>query len=53
MNGKKARRLRKEIYGDDFSQRYRQYYRHKAHRMRIADEKRRAYQNLKEETYER
>jgi hypothetical protein len=49
MNGKKARKLRNLVYGEDFSPRYRQYYRHKKKNFVIADEKRREYQDSKED----
>jgi hypothetical protein len=46
MNGKKARKCRKEIYGEDFSPRHRKYV--KAENDQIyAGEKRLAYQHLK------
>jgi hypothetical protein len=47
MNGKKAKVLRKKIYGDDFSFRYRKYFRVTKSGQCIADEKRRAYQQEK------
>jgi hypothetical protein len=50
MNGKKARKCRKEIYGEDFSPRYRKYV--KAEDGQIyAGPLRLAYQHLKKGSY--
>jgi hypothetical protein len=50
MNGKKARKRRKEIYGEDFSPRYRKYV--KAENDQIyAGPLRLAYQHLKKGSY--
>jgi hypothetical protein len=46
MNGKKARKRRKEIYGEDFSPRYRKYTMDENDQI-YAGEKRLAYQHLK------
>lgn len=46
MNQKKARKLRKLVYGEDFSSKFRKYYR-KPNGQIVADEKRRLYQQLK------
>lgn len=50
MNEKKAKKLRKIIYPGNLSNRQRTYYRSKETGQIIADEKRRGYQKLKEET---
>lgn len=46
MNGKRAKAIRREVYGDDYSPKFRQY---KAGRglARIADPRRQAYQKAK------
>ena len=50
MRGKVARMLRKEIYGEEYSPRYRKYFRKQEHtRSFIADDRRRAYQKLKKD----
>ena len=46
MNGKKAKKLRKQVYGDDYSSRYRKYTTLETDQI-IADYNRRWYQNLK------
>jgi hypothetical protein len=49
MNGATARKIRKIVYGTDFSNRYRKYKRSKMTGAIIADEKRRRYQKIKKE----
>lgn len=47
MRGKKAKKLRRKIYGDDFSSRFRKYFRSNQTGQILTDERRRAYQKLK------
>lgn len=48
MNGKQAKRIRRQVYGDDFSPKFRQYGAGKG-LARIADPRRQAYQKAKRE----
>jgi hypothetical protein len=47
MNESKAKAIRKAIYGDDFSPRFRKYTRLKDSFTLVADQKRREYQSMK------
>lgn len=49
MNGKRAKIIRKKIYGDNFSPRFRKYYRNNETGQIIADNRRRMYQLAKKE----
>ena len=49
MNGKRARQIRKMVYGTDFSTRFRKYMRSKLNGAIVADEKRQRYQKIKKE----
>jgi hypothetical protein len=46
MRKSKAAKIRKEIYGEDFSSKFRKYYKKPTGQV-IADERRRAYQKMK------
>jgi hypothetical protein len=52
MNGKQAKRIRREVYGDDYSPKFRQYGAGKG-LARIADPRRQAYQKMKKESQRR
>ena len=49
MNGKVAKLIRKTVYGDELSPRFRKYKRHIETGIIIADEKRKLYQLTKKE----
>jgi len=46
MRQSKAAKIRKEVYGTDFSSKFRKYYK-KPNGQVIADDRRRAYQKMK------
>ena len=51
MRGTVAKRLKKQVYGDSYSYRYRKYFSNNG--QIVSDDKRRLYQELKKEHYDR
>ena len=47
MNGKRAKAIKQEVYGDEYSPKFRQYYRKKGAFVIQADPRRQAYQKAK------
>jgi hypothetical protein len=47
MRGAKAKKLRKMVYGKDFSPKHREYYKLTATGQIVADDKRQSYQKAK------